>query len=165
MLSPSIALHSLKDNGANTLPRAPTSGLPDSLAQPRTVPSCTRLSKSRLSPLFVLETLAEVFPPGRRTGLLTAPNPSYPFLHQNLSFRRDRQVQHHSGQSHGDMRLHCEMKVAAHRTAPVCPASQQLVNTVPGLNSSIQPLTKPITDGYDAHGVGGITLTLQTRVC
>ena len=66
------------------------------------------------------------------------------------------------------MKFHRGMKAAAHGTAPVCPAPQHLVNTVLGpvlgLNSSIQPLTKPITDGYGVHSVGGIPLTLQTRV-
>jgi len=60
------------------------------------------------------------------------------------------------------MKLHSGMKVEAHRTAPVCPAPQQLVNTVLGLNSSSQPLIKPITNGYEIHGVGRIP---PTRLC
>lgn len=52
----------------------------DSLAQPSTVPSCTHLSTSSLSPLFLLGTPIEVFPPAQRTGLLAAPNPPQPFL-------------------------------------------------------------------------------------
>lgn len=62
------------------MPRALESELPESLAQPRTVPSCTRLSPSRLSPLFLLGAPTEVFLPVQRTGLLAAPNSSQPFL-------------------------------------------------------------------------------------
>lgn len=123
------------------MPRAPVGALPDSLAQPSTVPSCTLLSTPSLSPLSLRNTNRKISPSSE------APNPSQPFLTASKpALREGPHIQCQHSQCPGVTKFHHKVKVAAHCTAP-----QQLINTELGLNSSLGPLTKPKTTDCGVH--------------